>query len=73
MPSCPDCGAEIAERDFPAAPWYGTKCRCSETPRPDPLCHICVLLRVPAEHDILACPIGPNERYDEALKREAAA
>ena len=33
MTHCPDCGEEIAERDFPAAPWWGTKCRCFA---PDP-------------------------------------
>lgn len=25
---CPVCHAAIAERDFPAAPDYGTDCRC---------------------------------------------
>ena len=70
--TCPVCGATIAERDYPASPAYGTTCRCYLPPRPDPRCHICVLLGEPAEHDMLACPIGPNERYAAALKKEAA-
>ena len=37
MSKCPNCGEEIAERDFPAAPWWGTKCRCYlPVPPPDP-------------------------------------
>lgn len=28
MNRCPECHAEIAERDFPASPDFGTACRC---------------------------------------------
>ncbi len=28
MPSCPDCGERIKERDYPASPTFGTRCRC---------------------------------------------